>query len=192
MKLSVEQVKNIVALRVKLQARAVTLEEELEDIRLNITALDAALARSSFTKASEYTVYDDKDDTVAEPESTIPEPATSKPESVQIQVGKDIIGSIRTYPDRIVVDLEDTINVTKQTPPFESFFVNRIIGGMRKKDQEEAKSGNLKDSEMISCDIETSDGRMRAIVVSNYRTEDRAQEIAKTVKWVLNRMRKNA
>lgn len=191
MKLSVEQVRNIVALREKLQARAASLEEELEDVRLNITALDTALARSSFTKASEYAV----DDT-PQPDPVIPEqkqtiPPAPKPESVQIQIGDDTIGSIRTYPDRIVVDLEDTISVTKQTPPFESFFVNRIIGGMRKKDEEEVKSGNLKADEKISCDVETDGGRIRAITISNYRTEERAQEISNTVRWVLNRMRQN-
>lgn len=165
------------------------MEEELEDVRLNVTALDAALARSSFTKASEYTADDAPQPGPAAPEQAkTPAP---KPESVQIQIGEDTIGSIRTYPDRIVVELEDTINVTKQTPPFESFFVNRIIDGMRKKDEEEAKSGNLKDDAKISCDIETSGGRMRAIIISNYRTEERAQEISNTVRWVLNRMRQN-
>lgn len=190
-KLSVEQVRNIVALREKLQAKAVSLEEELVDIRLNITALDAALARSSFTKASEYTTDDTPQPDPVTPEQTQTKTPTPKPESVQIQIGEDTIGSIRTYPDRIVVDLEDTINVTKQTPPFESFFVNRIIGGMRRKDEGEVKSGNLKDEEKISCDVETDGGRMRAITISNYRTEERAQEISNTVRWVLNRMRQN-
>lgn len=192
MKLSGEQVQSIVDLREKLLAKSASLKEELKDIQLNITALDAALARSSFTKASEYSVDDAPRQDSAMPEPEESEPPTPKPESVQIQMGDDTIGNIRTYPDRIVVDLDDTVNVTKQTPPFESFFLGRIIGGMRKKDEDMIKSGDLDDEEIISCHVETHGSRMRAITISNYRTEERAQEITSTVRWVLNRMRQNA
>lgn len=208
-KLSAEQIRGIAALREKLHGRVIQLHEELEETNLNIAALDAALTRSSFTKASEYTPQDEgapeeppappadmpreaaeipetaAPARVAEPPETAPKPITASKEDTTI-------GTIRTYPDRIVVKIEEDISIPTDTSPFRTFFLDRILGEMEKKDAAEVDAGLLPADSALSFEIDDPGGRIRGMTITNYRTDERAREIDSTVRWVLNRMLENA
>lgn len=193
MNLNAEQIKSMAALREKLQEKAASLEEELEDARLGIIALDAALTGSSFTKASEYVPDADTPSQSSDvPDAAVMEnnqPAATTPtepdvERELLQAGDHTIGDIRTYPDRIVISLD--ADISEDTPPFRTFFMNRIIEGMKKKDAAEVAAGQLETS--ISCTVQSEAGRMTSIIIRDYRTEERAREISSTARWVLNRM----
>lgn len=196
MKLSDEQVRDIVVLRGKLKERAAELQEELEMTNLNIIALDSALKRSSFTKASEYT----PDDTPP-PAALQEEPAEAQPpdqdqpeeQSRPITTGSgEVVGRISTGSDRISIVLEPDVNVSEETPPFRSFFLSRIIGEMKRKDSQEVEAGKLGPESAIACEVRSEDGCIREIAITNYRLEERAREIASTTKWVLSRMLEHA
>lgn len=196
MKLSDEQVRDIVVLRGKLKERAAELQEELEMTNLNIIALDSALKRSSFTKASQYTPDD-----APPPAAPQEEPAEAQPpgrdqpeeQSKPITTGSgEVVGRISTGSDRISIVLEPDVNVSEETPPFRSFFMSRIIGEMKRKDSQEVEAGRLGPESAIACEVRSEDGRIREIAITNYRLEERAREIASTTKWVLSRMLEHA
>ena len=233
-KLSAEQIRGIAALREKLHGRVIQLHEELEETNLNIAALDAALTRSSFTKASEYTPQDegapeeppapadmpheaaeppetaapahaaelpappaDMPHEAAEPPETaaparVAEPPETAPKPITASREDTTIGTIRTYPDRIVVKIEEDISIPTDTSPFRTFFLDRVLGEMEKKDAAEVDAGLLPAGSALSFEIDDSGGRIREMTVTNYRTDERAREIDSTVRWVLNRMLENA
>ena len=207
MKLSEEQVRDIVVLRGKLQERAVELQEELEMTNLNIIALDSALKKSSFMKASEYTP-DEAPQPAARPEgpegaqpagqdrpAEMQPPGGGRPEepSRPITTGSgEVVGRITTNEESISIVLEPDVNVSEETPPFRTFFISRVIGEMKRKDSQEVEAGRLGPESVITCEVRSEDGRIREITITNYRLEERAREIASTTKWVLSRMLEHA
>ena len=193
MKLSEEQIRDIAVLRENLLERMDKLREELDMLQLNITALDVALKQSSFTKASEYRpAGDGAGNTPKAPghdAKTPPADAQAKP--ITAKDGRTI-GGMTVLPGAITITLEDDIEISQDTPPFQTFFVTRIIGEMIKNDQQEIESGTLQPDSAIKLDVSPKDGSIRTITVTDYRTEERAREIASTARWVLSRMLENA
>ena len=175
--------------------------------KLNIIALDTALKQSSFTKASEYPPGGEgkpagqpagpgtatRDSGSPGDGSIEPAPVSSglPPRPITAADGT-ILGEIRTSPDRITVTLDQEISVSEETPPFRTFFISRIIGEMKRKDAQEVEAGGLPPGSAIECAVESEDGRIREITVTNYRLEERAKEIASTLKWALSRMLEHA
>ena len=205
-KLSSEQIQGIAALREKLNGRVIQLHEELEETNLNIAALDAALKRSSFAKASEYTPQDeappeeppapqaDMHNAAEPPRTAAPahDAGPSAPKPITAAKRDDPIGFIRTYPDRIVVEIEEDVTIPTDTSPFRTFFLDRVLGEMEKKDTAEVDAGLLPAGSALSFEIDDPGGSIRGMTITNYRTDERAREIDSTVRWVLNRMLENA
>lgn len=203
-KLSEEQVRDILVLRDRLRDRAAELQEDLEMTNLNIIALDSALKQSSFTKASEYppggagqpagqSAGPGTTQRTSGGGSTEPTPGSSGPPPKPITAADGtILGEVRTSPGRITVTLDSKISVSEETPPFRTFFISRIIGEMKRKDSQEVEAGGLPPGSAIECTVESEDGRIREITVTNYRLEERAKEIASTLKWALSRMLEHA
>ena len=77
------------------------------------------------------------------------------------------------------------------TPPFKSFFINRILEGMKNKDMDKVKQGQLSEMDVISFNTiqkENNDNILKKIEIKNYRDRDRINEIFNTVAWVFTRM----
>ncbi len=180
------QIRDIAALREKLQEKADKMREELEMTDLNIVALDSILKRSSFVKASSYTP-DSAPATPSHPESSSPKALTK---DITNAAG-DTIATMHTYPNKISIILDDAIRVTESTPPFQSFFVNRILDTMKKRDEQDVSAGNLDTAASMRHEILNEDGHIREIIIHNYRLEDRVREISGTIKWALTRMQEN-
>jgi len=63
---------------------------------------------------------------------------------------------------------------------------------MKKKDVEQVESGVIKKDDIINCVINDNGGRIREIIIKNYRQEERVDEIINTATWSLTRMIENS
>lgn len=89
----------------------------------------------------------------------------------------------------VTIPLANDIILNINTPPFKSFFINRILEGMKTKDREKFQKGEINESQIIEYKIDTDEhGDIRSITVSNYRERERLNEIFNTATWVLTRM----
>jgi len=79
-----------------------------------------------------------------------------------------------------------------ETPPFKSFFVERIIGDMKKKDNAEAENGKIQRESIIDCIINKNGSEIREIIIKNYRQKERINEIINTAAWSLSKMIDNS
>lgn len=80
-----------------------------------------------------------------------------------------------------------TLNVN--TAPFKSFFLNRILEGMKTKDREKVSQGQIKESQSLTYQVEEdSNGLIKRIIINNYRENERINEILNTSTWVFTRM----
>jgi len=188
MKFSEEQVKEIVALKESLIEQIDKHQESIEMLEKNIITLDLFLKDSSFTKASQL-------------ETTEKVEIQSKPEtlkklvenSIPIKRASDgkVIANAYVTPDQVSIVLDDEIKISDDTPPFRSFFLDRIIGEMKKKDTLEAENGRIQRESIINYIINKNGSDIREIIIKNYRQKERVNEIINTAGWSLTRMLEN-
>ncbi len=186
MKFSEEQVKEIVALKENLIEQIDKHQEGIEMLEKNITVLDLFLKDSSFTKASQLEI---KKEVKTEPE------ITEKPveNSIPIKRGNDgkIIANAFVTPDQVSIVLDNEIIINADTPPFKSFFLDRIIGEMKKKDVVEAENGKIQKESVIDYIVNKNGADIREIIIKNYRQKERVNELINTAGWSLTRMLEN-
>ena len=101
-----------------------------------------------------------------------------------------LLANAEISPDAVVIVPAPSINLTANTPPFKSFFLNRILEGMKNKDAEKVSQGAVSESDALNYKIEEdeSGGIIKRIVINKYREKDRLQEIFNTSAWVFTRM----
>jgi hypothetical protein len=102
-----------------------------------------------------------------------------------------LLANAEISPDAVVIVPSPGVNVNANTPPFRSFFLNRILEGMKNKDTEKVNQGALGESDALNYKVEEEDnggGLIKRIVINNYRDKDRLQEIFNTSAWVFTRM----
>ena len=185
MKFSEEQVKEIVALREDLMKQVDKHQEGIEMLEKNITVLDGFLKDSSFVKAS-------KLDTKIEPKEE-KEISKQVENSIPIKRGNDgkIIANAYVTPEQVSIILDEQILINADTPPFKSFFLDRIIGEMKKKDFVEAENGKIQKESVIDYIINKNGSDIREIIIKNYREKQRVTELINTAGWSLTRMLEN-
>jgi hypothetical protein len=108
-----------------------------------------------------------------------------------------LLANAEISPDAVVIVPAPGINLNANTPPFKSFFLNRILEGMKSKDAEKVSQGALRESDALNYKVEEEDdsgggsgssGIIKRIVINRYREKDRLQEIFNTSAWVFTRM----
>lgn len=190
MKFSEEQIRDIVAMRDSLVKQMDKHQNAIGLLEKNITILDLVLKESSFTKASAL-------GTVKTPETSTKNPvaSTEKLEEISIPItsGSDgkIIANAYVTPDQVSIVLEDNMEINADTPPFKSFFIDRIIGEMKRKDSTEAENGKIQKESVIDYIINKNGSDIREIIIKNYRQKERINEIISTAGWSLTRMLEN-
>lgn len=138
----------------------------------------------------------DKDDLTAiqrvvsragEQENTL----TSFTEVRQLRRIKDnlLLATATLSPTSVEIAPADGINLNVNTQPFKSFFLNRILEGMKTRDIEKVTRGEIQESESLNYQIEEKNGALiKRIMIRNYREKERLNEIFNTSTWVLTRM----
>ncbi len=179
MEFTEEQIKDILNLKDQLSLQIEKHIEEIDNLEKNLRILNLIIKQSSFTKASSL-------DTT---------PKSIKTDySVPITKGDDgsIIANAHVTSEQVSIVLDDSVGLNDETPPFKTFFIDRIIGGMKRKDSEEAQSGRLQKESIIDCIVNKNGSNIREIIIKNYRNQERVNEIINTATWSLSRMIENS
>ncbi len=187
MKFSEKQVKDIVTLKESLIEQIDKHQESIEMLEKNIIILDLFLKDSSFTKASQLETR--KVEIQKKTENTQKPDVNSIPIK-RVGDGK-IIANAYVTPEQVSIVLDDEIEISVDTPPFKSFFLDRIIGEMRKKDFAEVENGKIQKESIIDYIINKNGTDIREIIIKNYRQKERVNEIINTAGWSLTRMLEN-
>jgi hypothetical protein len=187
MKFSEEQVKDIVTLKESLIEQIDKHQESIEMLEKNITMLDLFLKDSSFTKASQLKT------TKVEVQSKTENIKKSEDNSIPIKRAGDgkVIANAYVTPEQVSIVLDDEIEISDDTPPFKSFFLDRIIGEMKKKDFVDVENGKIQKESIIDYIINKNGTDIREIIIKNYRQKERVNELINTAGWSLTRMLEN-
>jgi hypothetical protein len=214
---SEEDIRRAAEVREWLIKEVTNKKEELDKLRDTLSIVDSLLKKTSFITASslESSGTNLKDKIKTEYESSHKEEvprnrpsleSTAKSTDAEYDVHDDSNQTVETRALKRVKDnllisnaeytstyvripLVEDINLNINTPPFQSFFLNRILEGMRTKDKEKNQKGEINASEVIDYKVDSDqDGNLSSITITNYREKERLNEIFNTATWVFSRM----
>ena len=212
---SEDDIRRAAEVREWLMKEVTNKKEELDKLRQTLFIVDSILKKVSFITASnlessatnlkekivpEFQLVNEKRITNTEHGSNSAMKLTSTDntrndnQEMEIRPLKrakdDLLISNAVYNSTYVtIPLANDIILNINTPPFKSFFINRILEGMKTKDREKFQKGEINESQIIEYKIDTDEhGDIRSITVSNYRERERLNEIFNTATWVLTRM----
>ena len=187
-----EQIQKMLELKESIIDKMAKHQEELDFLQKNLDVLDVVLKGSSFTKAS--SLPRSTESVTKEPKEEKIEAKEERPESIQIKKNKDgeVIANAFVTPEKISIILSEGIGLTDEIPPLRSFFIERIIGEMKKIDSVDVKNGKIDQSSVIDCVINKNGPSIREIIIKNYRQKERLDEIINTATWSLTRMLENS
>jgi light-regulated signal transduction histidine kinase (bacteriophytochrome) len=193
-------------------------KEELDKLRDTLLIVDSLLKKTSFITASnlESSATNIKDKIVSEIQSVqekenemttktksssdLTSELASNDNSLDDNQGVEIkplkrakdnflISNAEYTPTYVKIPLVNDINLNINTPPFRSFFINRILEGMKTKDKEKIQKGEISESDIIDFKVDSDqNGMIKSVTVSNYRGIERLNEIFNTATWVFTRM----
>ncbi len=196
-----EEVKRAAELKEYLETRISELELELAHLKDMMAVIDATLRRSSFVPAAVLRSSSEiasssmneqkrsKAPKMAEAiaSAAVPESNDQKRELRRSKDGK-ILATAQIEPEKIVIVPDQGTKFSQITPPFQSFFLNRILKGYQTKDEEQSKSGSLSEDQVLSFNVQESEGNISSITITNYRDRVRLNEILSTATWAFTRM----
>ena len=162
-------------------------KEELDKLRNTLQIVDSLLKRTSFisasnlessanlknnsTQQSQSLNEEDEDDEETTQQELRMNSVTKSPSdkyrenntpSVEIRSLKRVkdnllISNAEYTPAFVKIALTDDLNLNINTPPFKTFFLNRILEGMKTKDKEKVQKGELGESEIIDYKVDNDE-----------------------------------
>ena len=100
-----------------------------------------------------------------------------------------LLANAELLPNSLEIIPAEGIILNVNTPPFKSFFLNRILEGMKTKDAEKVSQKQIKNIESLNYQVEEdNNGSIKKITIINYRDKERLNEIFNTSTWVFTRM----
>jgi hypothetical protein len=174
-------------------------QEEVERLRTALSLIDGLLKQGSFRAAASLGAFAGGSPATAQVQQARTAPSRQQAAPTLQSDDRDIrplkrakddfvLGNIEVLPNSAIIAPSQEITLNVNTPPFRSFFLNRILDGMKAKDAERIGQGAMKESDALTYRVEEDNGIIRRIVIENYREKERLQEIFNTSSWVFTRM----
>lgn len=207
--MSVSDTKNLAELKKDLEERISKAERELNLLKLSLKVVNEALTAVSFQPASKLIEHPEPEAPKAVPEQKVavapripaeakplkevaaptpaPAPVAEQPFPIKSKTGEDL-GTMYIGKNYVRIVPRSDLVFSVRTPPFQSFFVDRVIGEMRRKDEMAADAGAKDPSSMIEYDIKLDGDNIKEIALRNIDEDARVRELRSSIRWTLERM----
>jgi hypothetical protein len=201
-----DDVKNAAEIREWLTKLISEKQDEIERMKITLSLIDTVLKQGSFRTAANLNLnkksfpneksFNDENEIKKEKNPQLQRSHDEQSQSIetrQIKRMKDntLIANVEVSREKIEITPMESINFNIDTPPFKSFFINRILEGMKSKDLDKVKQGQIDTSNIIAYNTiskDNDDNIIKKIEIKNYRDKERVNEIFNTVAWVFTRM----
>ncbi|MEJ2126864.1 MAG: hypothetical protein P8X84_05080 [Candidatus Bathyarchaeota archaeon] len=179
-----EKIKKIAKLREILEKRVEEMETELDGLKTLLNLIDTTLVQQSFKRAE--LPKNIQSLTKIEPSKESPIKQGKKGIPLKTVTG-DLLAQIYSEKDVVNINLPEDKKFDINTPPFTSFFVERVLTNMHEKDKEDITAGKLDPDKVLSFDIKQEGNIMKEILIKNIRST-RVREIKSSMRWTLEKM----
>jgi len=180
-----DDVKKLAEIRKMLIQLIERTERELELLRACMMIVDEELAKTSFTTAEKLLVKEKAKETIVPLVEREPWRELS---TVTYRIGKQEVKLVKIYYRGNDLRIVPLIRFNVSTPPFESFLVNRVLEGMKKRDEEKIANRQLPIDKKIDYEIKLDGDIIKEIIIKNVIEEERVTSIKNAVKWTFTRM----
>jgi hypothetical protein len=173
-------------------------QEEVERLRTTLAIIDSLLKQGSFKAAASLGSFAEAGSTAAtaqvqqqarqaptppaaaarQQQAAAPTLKTSDRDVRPLKRAKDefLLANAEVSSGAVIIVPAPGVSLSVNTPPFRSFFLNRILEGMKGKDTEKVRQGALREQEALNYKVEEdNNGQIKRIVINNYRDKDRLQ-----------------
>jgi len=183
-----EQIKKVAKLRANIEKKIAELEAELDEQRTLLTLIDSTLVKQSFKRAEIQKPSPAKRPQQAAPKPYKPAPVTPQRKGTPLKtITGDVLAELLSENDGLHIVFPADKNFDINTPPFTSFFVERVLAKMHEKDKEDITAGKLDPDKVLSFDIKQEGNIMKEILIKNIRST-RVREIKSSMRWTLEKM----
>ncbi len=200
-----DEIKRFAILREWIVKHIEEKEEELERLREMLTIVDNMLKQVSFRPAGMLQKEEKMGEEARPVEKAMAETRTEvreamKERAITVEGEYTEVRQLRTKDgillanayigsDAISIVPVSDVRLNANTPPFQSFFINRILKEMRSRDEERVKKGEIREEQVLDYSIDLDEGKnIKRILIKNYRDKDRLTELINSSTWVLTRM----
>jgi hypothetical protein len=178
-------------------------EEELDKLRNTLLIIDTILKNASFKSASNIMsnelTYNDKfddnnrnkaftDDTNQSINKSNLEHETEIRELRRIRDDM-LLAHAEIHSDHIKIIPSEDIHLNINTSPFRTFFLARILDGMKSKDLERVRKEEVEEQDTLHYEVNSDKtGNILSLLIFNCRDKERIKEIFSTLIWVITKM----
>jgi len=172
-----DETRKLLRVRIDLEDRIRRLEAEMGDLKKAIAEIDRSIVRQGFRQP-------------------LPPRGEEKPvveedgdggKSVKSKDGTTL-GHLQIEEDVIVFNPVESLAFTVTIPPFQSFFLERVLGNMKATDEGKAAGGEIPPGEVLSFEVAADGERIASITIRNYGGERRLREIQSSLRWAFDKM----
>ena len=175
-----QRLKKLAEFRSFLQKRLEETRFELENLQNLIDVIDIVLVQEGFKHPEVPKEAVSREIEVVPSvayKSVIPVKTVTGELLANIYVGKDVL--------HVITAKDKDFNVN--TPPFNSFLIERVLKKMQEKDQNLARDGKITPDKILSFNIIREGDIIREIVVRNV-SDERVRELKSSIRWTLEKM----
>jgi hypothetical protein len=208
---SEEDIKNAAELRDWVLKQLSDKQEEIDRLKRLLLLIDNLLKQESFKPASKLqrSINNTEGSSIGETqESVLRNKSNIKTESKkhnltnlnenvskftetrELKRLKDnlLLAKVNISSQTIEIIPENDLLFSMDTPPFKSFFIKRILEGMITQDQDRNRQKQALNNQPLNYSIDEYEGKIKKIIINNYREKERLTDIINTSAWVLTRM----
>ncbi|MGA3191913.1 MAG: hypothetical protein ABSD73_05295 [Candidatus Bathyarchaeia archaeon] len=189
-----ENVKRLIDFKKRIETRLQELEAELKEFKTMLDTVNSILLEKGFRRVeiepkpdAARTLTEEKEETVGAEHGAFE--AEVEPENVNTlkSVNGEVLADFYVDDNSLhVVPAEDK-DFSVNTPPFNQFFVQRVLLKMQERDSELARSGQLAADKILCFDIAREGDVIREIVIRNFDS-DRLKELKSSIRWTFEKM----
>ena len=188
-----ENVKRLIDFKKRIEMRLQQLETELNEFKAMLDTVNSILLEKGFRRA-EIGPQRDTGQVLSEEREETAEPE----HGTEAEVEPEIVNKLKSVKGEILADfhVDDGVlhivpaedkDFSISTPPFNQFFVQRVLLKMQERDSELARSGQLSPDKILCFDIVREGDLIREIVIRNFDS-DRLKELKSSIRWTFEKM----
>ena len=99
-----------------------------------------------------------------------------------------LLGTMYVSDEDARITPSSDLKLNTSIPPFQPFFLNRVLEPMARRDQEAVAAGDVQPGRRFSYEVIEEAGLLREIIIRNYGDERRLREVRSSARWTLEKM----
>ncbi|MEM4157964.1 MAG: hypothetical protein QXN69_06580 [Candidatus Methanomethylicaceae archaeon] len=185
--MSEQDTRTLAELKKDLEERILKAEKELTFLKTSLKLVDEALTKVSFRPASKL-VEEAQRAPVEMAKPPIEAPAPQEQSfPIKSKTGEDL-GTFYIGKNSVRIVPRPDLELNLKTPPFQSFFLDRVLGEMRKKDEMAVDAGTKDPDSIIEYNIKCDGDTIKEITIRNVDEDSRLRELRSSIRWTFERM----